>query len=99
MLYAESLAYTQPTSDEKHQLSVPKLQQIGAIAGQNVLSFLDGKLKSDALRSSSKHALEAEFLLLVGTILAVGYSFPSTSPSTISSRVMIDQFHPFSIPD
>ena len=39
MLYAESLAYTQPTSDEKHHLSVPELQQIGAVAGHNVLNF------------------------------------------------------------
>jgi hypothetical protein len=79
MLYAESLAYTQPTSDEKHHLSVPELQQIGAIAGHNVLNFLYLKLNSDSLRSSSKHDLEAVFLLLVGTILAVGYSYPNTS--------------------
>lgn len=88
MLYAESLAYTQPTSDEKHHLNVPELLQIGAIAGHNVLNFLDLKLKSDSLRSSSKHDLEALFLLLVGTILAVGYSYPNKSaenPNSLSN--------------
>lgn len=92
MLYAESLAYTQPTSDEKHHLSVPELQKIGAIGGHNVLNFLDLKLKSDSLRSSSKHDLEAVFLLLVGTILAVGYSYPNTSVETPVSRMGFEHF-------
>jgi hypothetical protein len=87
MLYAESLAYTQPTPGEKHHLSVSELQQIGAIAGHNVLIFLDRKLKSNSLRSSSKNALEATFLLPVGTILAVSYSYPNTSTATRPSRV------------
>jgi hypothetical protein len=90
MLYAESLAYTQPTSDEKHHLSVPELQQIGAVAGHNVLTFLDLKLKSDSLRSASKHDLEAMFLLLVGTILAVGYSNPKMSAENPVSRMSLN---------
>jgi hypothetical protein len=76
MLYAESLAYTQPTVDEKHHLSVPELQQIGGIAGHTILLFLDGRLKPDSLRACSRENLEATFLLLVGTILAVGYTHP-----------------------
>jgi hypothetical protein len=51
MLYAESLAYTQPTSEEKHHLSIPELQQIGGIAGHTILLFLDGRLKPDSLRA------------------------------------------------
>jgi hypothetical protein len=98
MLYAESLAFTQPTSSEKHQLSVQELQQIGAIAGHNVLRFLDRRLKSDSLRSSSKNALEASFLLLVGTILAVGYSYPSRDTGLTPSLVSIEHFYTFPFP-
>jgi hypothetical protein len=75
MLYAESLAYTQPTSNNKDHLSVPELQQIRDIAGHNILIFLDRKLKPESLWSCSKGDLEAVFLLVISTILAVSYAY------------------------
>ncbi|KAE9363737.1 hypothetical protein N431DRAFT_356552 [Stipitochalara longipes BDJ] len=89
MLYAESLAYTQPTSDETHILSVPELQQNGAVASHNVLTFLDRKLRSELLKSSSKNSLEAAFVLLVGTLLAA----PWHDGIRLSSRFQAMQAH------
>lgn len=76
MLYAESLAYTQPISEENYHLSVPELQRIGAIAGHTILLFLDWRHKPDSLRACSRETLEATFLLLAGTILAIRYTHP-----------------------
>jgi hypothetical protein len=77
MLYAESLAYTQPISEEKYHLSVSELQRIGAIARHTILLFLEWRLTPDSLRACSRETLEATFLLLVGTILAVRYTHPN----------------------
>jgi len=81
MLYAESLAYTQRTTFKKHDLTIEELQQIGAVGGYAILAFLDKNLKAEALRSCSKEKarLEALFLLVIGTILAVGYTSPYRS--------------------
>ena len=78
MLYSASLAYTMWENLGKNDFSVKELQQIGATCGHAILSFLDKKLKAEALRacSSEKAHLEALFLLVIGTILAVGYTSP-----------------------
>jgi hypothetical protein len=92
MLYAESLAYIQPTTEEQHHLSIQELQQIGAITGHNFLKFLDEKLRPQSLQQCSKEDLHALFLLIVGTILAVGYTDPvvDTSESLkVSSKARV----------
>ena len=76
MLFAKSLAYTQPTTAVKHYLSVLELQLIGAMAGHHFIKILDQKLKPQSLGAYSKDNLQALFLLVVGTILDVGYSEP-----------------------
>jgi hypothetical protein len=96
MLYAESLAYVQQTADKKHTLSIPELQEIGALAGHNILSFLDHKLRSDSLRACSKENLEATFLLLVGTILAVGYTCPNLHSDKLQNEVSAITFYALS---
>jgi hypothetical protein len=83
MVCAECIAYTQPVSGEKQHLSVSELQQIGAVAGYHVLNFLDRKVRPEFLRASSKATLEAVFLMLVGTILAIGYSRPNKNVENI----------------
>jgi hypothetical protein len=98
MLYAESLAYIQPTTEDQHHLGIRELQQIGAVAGHNFLKFLDDKLRPQSLKHCSKEELHALFLLVVGTILAVGYTGPvlndSESLKKVSSRgkVSFSQF-------
>ncbi len=92
MLYAESLAYIQPKTEEQHHLSIQELQQIGAITGHNFLKFLDEKLRPQSLQQCSKEDLHALFLLVVGTILAVGYTDPvvDTSESLkVSSKARV----------
>lgn len=83
MLYAQSLAYTQPTAPDKHQLSVLELQQIAAIAGHNCLNFLDARLNPQSLSPSSAHSSKDHyrvlFLLIIATILAVGYASPTAT--------------------
>jgi hypothetical protein len=90
MLYAESLAYIQPTTEDQHHFSIRELQQIGAITGHSFLKFLDDKLRPQSLKHCSKEDLQALFLLVVGTILAVGYTDPVVDGSEpfkmVSSR-------------
>ncbi|RFU34233.1 hypothetical protein B7463_g2186, partial [Scytalidium lignicola] len=76
MLHAQSLAYTQSTSQGTHFFSILELQQIGGMAGHNFLKVLDRSLRCQSLASYSKEHLHALFLLIVGTILAVGYTKP-----------------------
>jgi hypothetical protein len=76
MLYAQSLAYTQQTSSDKHCLSIAELQQVAGLAGHNFLMVLDQKLRPNFLASCPKSGLQALFLLVFGTILAVGYVSP-----------------------
>jgi hypothetical protein len=87
MLYTESLAYTQSTSPHKHFLSINELHQIGAVAGHTWLKTLDEKLKPQCLSTYSKGQLYALFLLLIGTILAVGYTRPAQVPSPVFEEV------------
>jgi hypothetical protein len=83
MLYAISLANTQQSSDHEYQLSVANLQKVGALAGKHCLRFLDNTLTAASLakifkQRNGKEALQALFLLAVGTILAIGYAQPIT---------------------
>jgi hypothetical protein len=76
MLYAQSLAYTQHTSLHKHNLSITELEQIAGHAGHNFLMELDSKLRPTVLSGLSRDELLSLFLLIFGTILAVGYASP-----------------------
>jgi hypothetical protein len=87
MVFTESLAYTQATSQHRHFLSITELHQIGAIAGHTWLKTLDEKVKPQYLSTCSKEELHALFLLLIGTILAVGYTRPAQVPSPIFNEV------------
>jgi hypothetical protein len=86
MVYAQSLAYTQPTARDRHPLSVSELYQIGALAGHDVLKFLEGKLKPDSLKACTKEDFQAFFLLIFGTILAVGYTRPALDKFDVNSN-------------
>jgi len=79
MIYAISLAYTQPTAPERHHLSIEELNQIGSVAGHGLLKELDERLKPQSLNDCSGDELRALFLLVFGTILAVSYTNPGIS--------------------
>jgi hypothetical protein len=87
MIYAISLAYTQPTSPDKHFLTISELYQVGSMAGHGFLRNLDEKLKAQSLKDCSRDDLQALFLLVVGTILAVGYVDPMASDTALSNVV------------
>jgi len=74
MIYAISLAYAQPNSSNEHQFTTPELLQIGSIAGHNFLAGLDKLLKPQQLRSCSRSQFQSLYLMIFGTILAVGYT-------------------------
>lgn len=89
MLFAEPLSYVQSTTSGGHILSIVELQQIGAIAGQKILSTLDHKLRLQKLAKSSKQDLEALFLVVFSPILAVGYTAPTMNyPAFPSTQVL-----------
>jgi hypothetical protein len=79
MIYAISLAYTQPTAPDRHYLSISELYQIGSVAGHKFLKRLDKQLKAQHLKNCSGDDLRSLFLVVIGTILAVGYTDPSIS--------------------
>jgi len=76
MIYAESLAYTQSTACDKHYLSISELRQIGALAGHEVLKFLDNKLKPQSLKDASYNDIQSYFLIVFGTILLLPIPYP-----------------------
>lgn len=81
--YAESLAYTQADIKDNHSLNAFEIYQIGAIGGHELLNFLEEKLESQALEGCSREDLQALFLFVFGTILAVG------STRLISSQIAV----------
>ena len=87
MIYAISLAYTQKGVTDSRPLSISELTQIGSIAGHEFLAFLDEKLKPQFLKNCSEADLHALFLLVMGTILAVGYIEPDTNSSEFQKEV------------
>jgi hypothetical protein len=74
MIYAISLAYTQHAHPAKHKFSIPELYQIGSLAGHSFLKALDHKLKVESLKRCSHDEIRALFLLVFGSILAIGYT-------------------------
>jgi hypothetical protein len=74
MIYGISLAYTQLTGADREHLHIRDLLQTGSIAGHSLLKALDEKLKPQSLKRCSRDGLQALFLLVFGTILAVGYT-------------------------
>jgi hypothetical protein len=59
---------------------------ISALAGHDVLKFLEGKLKPDSLKACTKEDFQAFFLLIFGTILAVGYTRPALDKFDVNSN-------------
>jgi len=57
------------------------------MAGHGFLRNLDEKLKAQSLKDCSRDDLQALFLLVVGTILAVGYVEPMASDTALSNVV------------
>ena len=83
MIYAISLARTQQSLDHEYQLSIADLQNIGGFAGKRCLRFLDNTLTASSLARifrdrNAKKILQTLFLLIFGTILAIGYAQPIT---------------------
>jgi hypothetical protein len=74
MIYAVSLAYTQHTAHWKHLLSISELLQVGSLAGHEFLKILDRKLDAQFLNDCSRADHQTLFLLVTGTILAIGYT-------------------------
>jgi hypothetical protein len=74
MMYAQTLAYHQSTSAGGQY--VLNMQQIGSMARHHWLAILDQKLIPQSLANGSKDDLQALFLLIIGIILAVGYTKP-----------------------
>lgn len=88
MLYAISLAHTQQYSTQRHEYIVIELQTIGCLAGERCLRFLDKKLTPQSLGSLSRNELQALFLMVLGTVLAIGYAQPvAQSPPFPSPQV------------
>ncbi|KAF4635574.1 hypothetical protein G7Y89_g2527 [Cudoniella acicularis] len=97
MIYAISLAYTQPAAPDKHAYGALDLYRVGSIAGHEFLKDLDRRLRPEALKRCDENVLQALFLLLVGTILAVGYTeFRGELPDCAIASTNSDQE---SVPD
>jgi hypothetical protein len=77
-LYNHSLESTElpERSEQAYKLGVMELQRIGAPAGHQFLIFLDKKLTPQSFATLSKEDLQALFLMIMGTILAIGYAQP-----------------------
>jgi hypothetical protein len=76
MVHAISLAHTLTTTAFKHMYTALELQRIGSLAGERLLSFLEKSLTAQSLGTLSKYELQVLFLMIVGTILAIGYAQP-----------------------
>jgi hypothetical protein len=94
MLLACSTAYIQDKGVRICGLSEEELQQISSLAGESVLSSLEILLTSAALekRAGSHEYLQALYLILLGTVLAVGYTqLPeralTTSDASVSTQL------------
>jgi len=78
MIYAISLAHIRTTTGMKHMYTALELQRIGSMAGERLLSFLEKRLTAQSLTSLSRSELQVLFLMIVGTILAIGHAQPVT---------------------
>lgn len=76
MVYAISSARTQQGTAKKHQYTVLELQTLGSLAGEQLLHFLEKQLTPQSLANRSKNEQQVLFLMIIGTILAIGYAQP-----------------------
>jgi hypothetical protein len=85
MVYAQSLVHTQINAPEGHTLSMLELQQIAAIAGHRKNIDIQTKPQILAQRRSREELLSL-LLILIGTILAVGYTRPAEKFQPMASE-------------
>ncbi|KAE9365634.1 hypothetical protein N431DRAFT_286554, partial [Stipitochalara longipes BDJ] len=80
MINAISLVHTQRRMRKKYMRPriLLALRKIGSLAGERVLCFLEKSLTAQSLGSLSRNEIQVLFLMIVGTILAIGYSQPIT---------------------
>ena len=90
MVYAITLAHNQLAALDGHRVAIPELLLIGSIAGHEFLASLDKLLKPQQLKNCTKNHLQSLFLMVLGTILAAGYTRP---PALNTTSVMLNQFH------
>ncbi|PQE25322.1 zn 2cys6 transcription factor protein [Rutstroemia sp. NJR-2017a BBW] len=79
VIYTETLIYTNGHGWSRSiltGLTLEDLKMIGALSGQKWLELLEKQLKPHILASRTKEQLQLLFLLVFGTILAVGYTGP-----------------------
>ncbi|RSM15110.1 hypothetical protein CDV31_005191 [Fusarium ambrosium] len=75
MLYSASFSYGHDhQSMYEEDMPMATLQQLGNRAGHDFLRFLDKSLNALQLATATLDKLRALFLLLFGTILAIGYT-------------------------
>lgn len=92
MLLACTTAYNQDKSVETSQFSDGELQQITSVAGECVLVSLEKRLTPAELEkcTGSLEYSQALFLILLGTILAVGYMEPIQDTPNLANASHID---------
>lgn len=90
MLLACTTTYNQDKSEESFRFSEEELQQITAVAGECVLGSLEKLLTTTELRkrSNSLEYLQALFLILLGTVLAVGYMQPVQKTPSLTDTLV-----------
>jgi hypothetical protein len=76
VMYTETLIYTNGHEWNRPSFTIEDLKMIGALSGQQWLKLLEKQLKPHILASRTKEQLQLLFLLVFGTILAVGYTGP-----------------------
>ncbi len=76
ILRATSLAHSLGEGgDLRGSLSIEVLKGIGLLAGHDILYRLEEQLRPRKLAQASKSWFQAYFLLIIGTILSVAYTF------------------------
>jgi hypothetical protein len=91
VMYTETLIYTNGHEWDRPSFTIEDLKMIGALSGQKWLELLEKQLKPHILASRTKEQLQLLFLLVFGTILAVGYTGPLEfeNPKYVCRRCMI----------
>jgi hypothetical protein len=99
MLLACTTAYNQDKSVDTSQFSDEELRQITSLAGECVLASLERMLTPVALEKckGSLEYLQALFLILLGTILAVGYMQPIQDTRNLANA-SVSAYLPFATP-
>ncbi|PQE17803.1 hypothetical protein CJF31_00005546 [Rutstroemia sp. NJR-2017a BVV2] len=79
MMSTEVFSYGTLEEWDQVSLTFEEMKLVGALSGQKWLELLEKQLKSHILASRTKEHLQLLFLLVFGTILAVGYTIPLES--------------------